>query len=98
MMRGKQREPCTEKCPRFLCRPFEDIIAPKCWRVGCVIRTASPRFLALTQWGEEHVTGRDAPVEIIDRQGKPLRVRLIDSEGATVPLTAGTLRLRKPKR
>ena len=46
MMRGKQREPCTEKCPRFLCRPFEDIIAPKCWRVGCVIRTASPRFLA----------------------------------------------------
>lgn len=25
--------------------------------------------------GEEHVTGRDAPVEIIDRQGKPLRVR-----------------------
>ena len=37
-------------------------------------------------------------VEIIDRQGKPLRVRLIDSEGATVPLTAATLRLRKPKR
>ena len=53
---------------------------------------------ALTQWGEEFVTGRDAPVEIIDRQGKPLRVRLIESEGATVPLTAATLRLRKPKR
>ena len=48
--------------------------------------------------GEEHVTGRDAPVEIIDGQGKPLRERLIDSEGAPVPLTAATLRLRKPKR
>lgn len=95
MTRGKQREPCTEKCPRFLCRPFEDIIAPKCWRVGCVIRTASPRFLALTQWGEEHVTGRDAPVEIIDRQGKPPRVRE-EAEAIGIPtLAAATRKTRR---
>ncbi len=56
-------------------------------------------LLALTQWGEDHVIGQDAPVEIIDRRdGKPLRVSLIDKNDAAVPLSAATLRLRKPRR
>lgn len=56
-------------------------------------------LLALTQWGEEHVTGRDAPVVIVDRRtGRPLRVGLIDKRAVAVPLSAASLRLRKPKR
>ncbi len=55
-------------------------------------------LIALTQWGEEHVIGREAPVEIVDRQdGRTLRVALIADEAAAVPSGNATQRLRKAK-
>ncbi len=55
-------------------------------------------LIALTQWGEEHVLGREAPVEIVDRQdGRTLRVALIADAAAAVPMGNATLRLRKAK-
>lgn len=55
-------------------------------------------LIALTQWGEEHVIGRQAPVEVVDRtDGRRLRVALIADEGAAVPLGAAVLRLRESK-
>jgi len=52
-------------------------------------------LLALTQWGEDHVTGRETPVEIVDRSdGRKLRVALIADQAASVPLSAATLRLK----
>jgi DNA-binding HxlR family transcriptional regulator len=54
-------------------------------------------LIALTQWGEEHVTGKEAPIEIVDRRnGRTLRVALVADEAAAVPLGAATLRLRDP--
>ena len=52
-------------------------------------------LLALTQWGEEHVIGGRAPVEIVEREtGRPLRVDLIDEDGRIVDLSAATLAKR----
>lgn len=52
-------------------------------------------LLALTQWGEDHVLNKPAPVEIIDRRnGTPLRVELVNDKGRKVALHNATLRLR----
>ncbi|MCG8691817.1 MAG: helix-turn-helix transcriptional regulator [Minwuiales bacterium] len=52
-------------------------------------------LLALTQWGEEHVIGGPAPVEIVERKtGRPLRVDLVDEDGRIVDLSAATLARR----
>ncbi|WP_260011634.1 winged helix-turn-helix transcriptional regulator [Leisingera aquaemixtae] len=53
-------------------------------------------FLALAQWGEAHVTGGAAPVGVVDREtGAPLRVALVDAEGAPADPARAALRLRR---
>ncbi len=49
-------------------------------------------FLALTQWGEVHASGKEAPVMVVDRAtGRPLRVELVNEDGETAPLQQATL-------
>lgn len=48
-------------------------------------RDAALTLIALMQWGEAHVTGRPAPIEIVDKTtGRRLRAALVDDEGRTV--------------
>ena len=52
-------------------------------------------MMALTQWGEAHLTGGDAPVAVIDRETSgELRVGLNDEHGRTVPLERAILSKR----
>ena len=56
-------------------------------------------FMALTQWGESHVTQRRAPVEIVDRHtGRSLRVELVTESGKITPMSDATMVLRKRRR
>lgn len=49
-------------------------------------------FLALTQWGEAHLTREPAPVKAVHRQtGKPLKVILSDGSGEPVDLAMASL-------
>lgn len=42
-------------------------------------------LIALMQWGEAHVTGKPAPIEIVDKTtGRRLRAALVDDEGDSV--------------
>ncbi|MEO1038405.1 MAG: helix-turn-helix domain-containing protein [Pseudomonadota bacterium] len=59
-------------------------------------RDLAPTFLALTAWGEKHITRQPAPVDIRDSEtGARLRVELLDDQGFVVPLRRARLRLRR---
>lgn len=48
-------------------------------------KALAPVFIAMTQWGEEHVLKRPAPVQVVDGQtALPLRTVLVDSEDEIV--------------
>lgn len=52
-------------------------------------------FIALTQWGEDHLLGAPGPVEIVDQEtGAPVRAALVDEAGRIVPASRVTPRLR----
>ncbi len=58
-------------------------------------RALALTLMALAQWGEDHVLSGPAPVGLVEkRTGRPLRVALIDEEGARVDLSAATLAMR----
>ncbi|MEO1241333.1 MAG: helix-turn-helix domain-containing protein [Pseudomonadota bacterium] len=60
-------------------------------------RDVALTMMALTQWGEKHILGGPAPVELINKStGRPLRVALVDDKGEIVELDAATLTKRKP--
>lgn len=53
-------------------------------------------LIALTQWGEAHVLGRDGPVEIVDQvSGRVLRTALVDDDGRVVPAGKASIRVRE---
>jgi DNA-binding HxlR family transcriptional regulator len=55
-------------------------------------RALTPAVVALTQWGDEWVSGGKPPVEVTDAHGRPVRpVRL---EGADGPLHPEDIRFR----
>jgi len=59
-------------------------------------RALALTLLAITQWGEEYVLKRPAPVEIIDRKtGKPLRVDIVDEKGKPADLSKAVLVKRR---
>jgi len=52
-------------------------------------------FVALTQWGEEHVLGKRAPVETVERStGGRLRAELINEKGEVVDANRAVLTKR----
>lgn len=52
-------------------------------------------LIALSQWGEAHVLGQDAPVEFVEHtSGAKLKVALVDETGRSVPLAHARVRLR----
>lgn len=52
-------------------------------------------LIALTQWGEVHITGRPAPVQTVHRKtGVGLRVELRSARGQRVTLDEGRIRKR----
>lgn len=59
----------------------------------------APILIALMQWGEAHVTGEPAPIEVRHRQtGEPLRLALIAEPGNAVRLRDTTMVVtRKPE-
>ncbi|MFY0308780.1 winged helix-turn-helix transcriptional regulator [Leisingera sp. D0M16] len=53
-------------------------------------------FLALAQWGEEHVIRGAAPVQAVDREtGAPLRVLLAEADGTPADPSRAALRKRE---
>lgn len=53
-------------------------------------------FVALTQWGEEHVLKERAPIETVERStGQLLRAELINEQGDVVDASRATLAQRK---
>lgn len=51
---------------------------------------------AMTQWGEVHILGHPAPVEIVDRStGEALRVALVNKAGALVDIENTKLAKRR---
>lgn len=51
-------------------------------------------FMALSQWGEAHVLGREAPVSLIDKEtGDELRVGLVGSDGRLVDVRRAQLQV-----
>ncbi|MEM6748627.1 MAG: helix-turn-helix domain-containing protein [Pseudomonadota bacterium] len=52
-------------------------------------------FLALTAWGEKHITGEAAPVEVRDVEtDEPLSLRLLNADRNIVPIQRARLRRR----
>ena len=60
----------------------------------------APVLIALTEWGERHLLGHDAPVQVVHREsGRRLRLQLVEldgqGEGSPVALRDARLALRK---
>ena len=50
---------------------------------------------ALTHWSEAFILNGDGPIEIVEQAtGRPLRVALVDADGAVVPVEAAEARVR----
>ena len=48
-------------------------------------RALALTLIALTQWGEEHVLGGPAPIDVVDRDtGDKLRTALVNSKGEVI--------------
>ena len=61
-------------------------------------RALGKTLIALTEWGETHVLGKPAPVQVIDTEsGKPLKLELVAPNGKVVALDKVALKLRKDK-
>ena len=51
-------------------------------------------LMALSQWGEKHALGDDAPITLRDKQtGRKLRVGLVDSKGQPVDIRRARIRI-----
>lgn len=60
-------------------------------------RDVALTMMALSQWGEKHIRGEPAPVDLIDKStGRPLRVALVDDRGKLVDLSNAALAKRRP--
>ena len=52
-------------------------------------------MMAMAEWGEDHVTGKEAPVALVDhRSGHGLRLAFVDPEGTIVARDHARLRRR----
>ena len=58
-------------------------------------RALAPVMIALTQWGEAHVTGEPAPIAVCDREtGRDVRLELVDAAGKVVAMEDAVMRRR----
>lgn len=58
-------------------------------------RALGQTLIALSQWGEAHISKQPAPIEFVEREtGKPVQAGLINGEGQDVPLENVEMRLR----
>ncbi|MGD8325976.1 MAG: helix-turn-helix domain-containing protein [Sphingomonadales bacterium] len=52
----------------------------------------APMFIALTEWGEDHIIEAEAPVKVVDKDtGKPLHISLCNEKGQPVATSKATL-------
>ncbi|CAK9041844.1 Uncharacterized HTH-type transcriptional regulator Rv3095 [Durusdinium trenchii] len=59
-------------------------------------RDVALTMMALTQWGEKHILGAPAPVDIIDTTtGRPVQVALVDDKGDRADLKDAAIIKRK---
>ncbi|TFI41687.1 transcriptional regulator [Rhodococcus sp. 1R11] len=45
-----------------------------------------PVVLGLMQWGDRYLQDDDGPLDVVDSQGEPVRVRVTDGGGSEVPM------------
>jgi len=59
-------------------------------------RALGQTLIALSQWGEAHVSKQPAPIEFVEREtSRPVRAALINDEGQNVALGKVEMRLRE---
>ncbi|MBY4107412.1 helix-turn-helix transcriptional regulator [Rhodococcus fascians] len=45
-----------------------------------------PVVLGLMQWGDQYLQDDGGPLDVVDSQGEPVRVRVTDGDGSEVPM------------
>jgi DNA-binding HxlR family transcriptional regulator len=68
--------------------------ARACYRLTEAGRGTAQVLIALMQWGEKAISGKPAPIRIIDkRDGQVLRLKLVRDDGEVVLLDGTTIQL-----
>jgi DNA-binding HxlR family transcriptional regulator len=72
----------------------ENSRARQCYRMTEAGRGTAQVLIALMQWGEKQITGKTAPIRIVDRQDEQeLQLQLIRPDGATVSFDDAAIRI-----
>ena len=78
-------------------RPYKEAgeRARSCYVLTKKGKDLAPIFMAMTQWGEDHILKSASPVQIIDTEtGQALKLDLVDQKGNKIPPSQAVLSKR----